>query len=263
MIDRKALLADLQKQVKALEADLREQVNTESEIAQPLRTEYDTAFRLGRTADTWRAWSDERITQAAVAWVLGTVFVRFCEDNGLLKRLFLAGPTSESLIVAEESEAEYFRTADDPTLRGWLLQSFAALATGQAGRSLFDERHNPLYGIPISHDGAKALVAFWRGRAESGELVHRFDDPNWNTRFLGDLYQDLSESARKRYALLQTPEFVEEFILDRAMTPALQLFGHESFKMIDPTCGSGHFVLGAFHRLLAVWVAESLTCIGW
>ena len=32
-----------------------------------------------------------------------------------------------------------------------------------------------------------------------------------DTRFLGDLYQDLSEAVRKRYALLQTPEFVEEF----------------------------------------------------
>lgn len=37
----------------------------------------------------------------------------------------------------------------------------------------------------------------------------------WAPGFLGDLYQDLSEQARKDYALLQTPEFVEEFILDR------------------------------------------------
>jgi len=42
-----------------------------------------------------------------------------------------------------------------------------------------------------------------------------------STRFLGDLYQDLSEDVRKKYALLQTPEFVEEFILDRTLEPAL------------------------------------------
>ena len=40
--------------------------------------------------------------------------------------------------------------------------------------------------------------------------MHDFTDPDWNTRFLGDLYQDLSEEARKRFALLQTPEFVED-----------------------------------------------------
>ena len=96
-------------------------------------------------------------------------------------------------------------------------------------------------------------------------LVHDFTDPEWDTRFLGDLYQDLSEEARKKYALLQTPEFVEEFILDRTLDPAIEEFGlakmgyerdlpdgrlhpDDRFKMIDPACGSGHFLLGGFAR---------------
>ena len=74
-----------------------------------------------------------------------------------------------------------------------------------------------------------------------------------STRFLGDLYQDLSEQARKDYALLQTPEFVEEFILDRTLDPAVEEFGLAEVRMIDPTCGSGHFLLGAFARLLQRW----------
>ncbi len=65
--------------------------------------------------------------------------------------------------------------------------------------------------------------------------------------------QDLSESARKRFALLQTPGFVEEFILDHTLTPALDAFGLESVRLIDPTCGSGHFLLGAFRRLFKLW----------
>ena len=74
-------------------------------------------------------------------------------------------------------------------------------------------------------------------------------------RFLEDnglvetLYQDLSESVRKKYALLQTPEFIETFILDRTLTPAIESFGFSNVRMIDPTCGSGHFCLGGFHRL--------------
>ncbi len=158
MVDRTALLADLQKQVKALEVDLREQIDTESAIGGPLREEYDTAFRLGRTAETRRAWEDERITQAAAAWVLGTVFVRFCEDNGLISGRYLAGATAADLVVAEEAEAYYFRTDTDPTFRGWLECAFDTLAATRAGRSLFDRQHNPLYRIPVSHDGAKALV---------------------------------------------------------------------------------------------------------
>ncbi|MER6499620.1 BREX-2 system adenine-specific DNA-methyltransferase PglX [Streptomyces sp. NPDC001455] len=88
---------------------------------------------------------------------------------------------------------------------------------------------------------------------------------------MGDLYQDLSEHARKTYALLQTPEFVEEFILDLTLEPAVEEFGLDpawkhkpagwpgdepvvrGLRCIDPACGSGHFLLGMFERLLKKW----------
>ncbi|MET8114916.1 BREX-2 system adenine-specific DNA-methyltransferase PglX [Streptomyces prasinus] len=260
MIDRKALLDDLKQQVKAVEADLGKQVKALDEVGARLRAEYDQARKLGRTAATWTSWLDERVTQVAVAWVLGTVFVRFCEDNRLIPEPYLTGPDGDRRELAESRYDAYVESDDNPTYRGWLDKAFDELGQGQAGRLLFDKRHNPLYQIPLSHDGARELVEFWRRRDEAGVLVHDFTDPlnedgteGWDTRFLGDLYQDLSEAARKTYALLQTPEFVEEFILDRTMNPAVREFGHEGLKMIDPTCGSGHFVLGAFRRLVRLW----------
>ena len=76
----------------------------------------------------------------------------------------------------------------------------------------------------------RALLDLWRETdPESGELAWDFTDPERSTRFLGDLYQDLSESARKRFALLQTPDFVESFILDRTLDPALEEFGLRGF----------------------------------
>ncbi|MFG2924200.1 BREX-2 system adenine-specific DNA-methyltransferase PglX [Streptomyces sp. NPDC048305] len=278
MIDRKSLLADLQKQVKAAETDLEQQVKAVPEVGTRLRGEYDQARRLGRTAATWNAWLGERITQVAVAWVLGTVFVRFSEDNKLIAEPYITAPDVAGREIAQARYEEYLEKDPDPTYRGWLEAAFAELGAGQAGRLLFDRDHNPLYQIPLSHDGAGALLAFWREQragegvnngedtssgASSPVLVHDFTDPlsedgtkGWDTRFLGDLYQDLSEAARKTYALLQTPEFVEEFILDRTMTPAIREFGFEELKMIDPTCGSGHFVLGAFRRLLRMWAEQ-------
>ncbi|MFB8771164.1 BREX-2 system adenine-specific DNA-methyltransferase PglX [Streptomyces broussonetiae] len=260
MIDRKALLTDLKQQVKAVETDLGRQVKALGDVGARLRAEYDQARKLGRTAATWTSWLDERITQVAVAWVLGTVFVRFCEDNRLIPEPYLTGPDGDRRELAESRYDAYVESDDDPTYRGWLEKAFEELGQGQAGRLLFDKRHNPLYQVPLSHDGARELVEFWRGRDEAGVLVHDFTDPlnedgteGWDTRFLGDLYQDLSEAARKTYALLQTPEFVEEFILDRTMNPAVREFGYEELKMIDPTCGSGHFVLGAFRRLVRLW----------
>ncbi|MEU4357249.1 BREX-2 system adenine-specific DNA-methyltransferase PglX [Streptomyces virginiae] len=260
MIDRKALLEDLKKQVKAVETDLGKQVKAVTEVGTRLRAEYDQARKLGRTAATWNSWLDERITQVAVAWVLGTVFVRFCEDNELIPEPYLTAPDADRRDLALARYEEYVAKDPDPTFRGWLERAFADLGAGQAGRLLFDRKHNPLFQIPLSHDGARELIAFWRERDEAGVLVHDFTDKlnedgteGWDTRFLGDLYQDLSEAARKTYALLQTPEFVEEFILDRTMDPAVREFGYEGLRMIDPTCGSGHFVLGAFRRLVRLW----------
>ncbi|MFE1895261.1 BREX-2 system adenine-specific DNA-methyltransferase PglX [Streptomyces yangpuensis] len=282
MIDRKSLLADLQKQVKAAETDLEQQVKAVPEVGTRLRGEYEQARKLGRTAATWNAWLEERITQVAVAWVLGTVFVRFSEDNRLIAEPYITAPDVAGRETAQARYEEYLEKDADPTYRGWLETAFAELGAGQAGRLLFDRDHNPLYQIPLSHDGAGALLAFWReqgtgegeadgasgGGASGPTLVHDFSDPlsedgteGWDTRFLGDLYQDLSEAARKTYALLQTPEFVEEFILDRTMTPAVREFGFEELKMIDPTCGSGHFVLGAFRRLVRMW-AEQRPAVG-
>ncbi|GAB3156786.1 BREX-2 system adenine-specific DNA-methyltransferase PglX [Micromonospora sonneratiae] len=254
MIDRRLLLKDLQGQVRKLEQDLIEQIGDSGEHYEKLRPEYDRAFKLKRTAATWSAWRDERATQTAVAWVLGSVFVRFCEDNGLFDATcYLTGPEKDRAVLAEESQDDYFRRHPERTDRDWLLAAFEHIGETQAGRLLFDKEHNPAYRIPISHDAAKALITFWRRRDAAGTLVHDFTDPEWDTRFLGDLYQDLSESARKTYALLQTPEFVEEFILELTLKPAINEFGHETIKTIDPTCGSGHFLLGIFRRLMAEW----------
>ncbi|MBF6175294.1 BREX-2 system adenine-specific DNA-methyltransferase PglX [Nocardia blacklockiae] len=274
MIDRVALLADLRKQVVAAEKDLTEQVeHPVTEHARAARDrlldEYREAKEVGRTAATWSTWlvGDDkfpgRIPQVAAAWVLGTVFVRFCEDNGLITEPYLTGPDTDRRDLAQARYDAYVESDPDPTYRGWLLRAFAELDSIRAGKLLFSPAHNALFQIPLSHEGAGALVKFWRARDKYGQLEHDFTDPlrerrkeGWNTHFLGDLYQDLSENARKAYALLQTPVFVEEFILDRTMTPALSEFGHEEFKIIDPTCGSGHFVLGAFRRLVEAWEVQ-------
>ncbi|KPM55960.1 DNA methylase [Frankia sp. R43] len=253
MIDRVALLKDAQRQVKALEKDLHAQVDEVPAIGSRLRAEYDRAFEVGRTDATWSAWFGERVTQVAAAWMVGTVFVRFCEDNGLIGDPFLAGPTPARLTLAEERTEDFYRRRPDKTACDWLLAGFGEIAKVPVGAGLFDQRHNALFQIPLSHDAAKELLTFWRRRTEAGTLVHDFTDLAWDTRFLGDLYQDLSEDVRKKYALLQTPEFVEEFILDLTLTPAIEEFGYDVVKLIDPTCGSGHFLLGAFHRLLAEW----------
>ncbi|MGY6653633.1 BREX-2 system adenine-specific DNA-methyltransferase PglX [Amycolatopsis sp. TRM77291] len=254
-VDGKQLVKDLQRQVLLLEDDLRERAGEEPKFANALRTEYDDAFEKKRTAATYESWLDARVTQVAAAWVLGTVFVRFCEDNGLIERPFISGP-GERLREAEEHHEAYNRKFTGHNDRDWLIAAFDHLAdTHPTAAGLIDKRHNPLWEITPSYEAATTLLKFWRRPDE--ELRYDFTDPEWDTRFLGDLYQDLSEHARKTYALLQTPEFVEEFILDLTLEPAVEEFGLKDLRTIDPACGSGHFLLGIFRRLLASWrIAE-------
>ncbi len=216
--------------------------------------EHDRATLAGRTASCWPAWRDDRVTQVAVAWVLATVFVRFCEDNGLVGPVWIVGPAGRRQ-EALDAELTFYRERSrdgDVTAREWLLQAVGHLATLPATAALVD-RHSPLWLASPSGDAAAGLLAFWRARDEGGRLVFDLADGALDTRFLGDLYQDLSLHAKATYALLQTPEFVEEFILDRTLEPALAERPLEGFQLIDPACGSGHFLLGAFRRLLDRW----------
>lgn len=301
MIDRQLLVNDLRSLVTLIEADLFERSESSEvpEMATVLRSEHQRAKQAERTAQSFEQWLGDYVTQVAAAWVLSCVFVRFLEDNKLIEPAKLAGP-NERLRQARDEHELYFREHPTQTDREYLLAVFDQLADLPGVKDVFG-KHNLIRQQPrwLSGDEATALLTFFQKiDANTGLLVHDFTDPNWDTRFLGDLYQDLSEAARKKYALLQTPEFVEEFILDRTLDPALDEFGLGSFqssvisyqssvisrqsegrsdqssvisgqsektktdnrqlttdhfKIIDPACGSGHFLLGAFPRILNRW----------
>ena len=253
MIGRASLLSDLRRRLRRLEQDLAERADSDPGTAAALEAEYRTAREAGRTGDTFRSWRNGALTQAAVAWLLGCVFVRFAEDNGLIESPLIAGPGGRNARAADR-QTLYFRARPTDSDNDYLLDVFAEAARLPAMARLYEREHNPVWRHRISGDAARDLIAFWRAvDPDTGALRHDFTDPERDTRFLGDLYQDLSDEAKKRFALLQTPEFVEEFILDRTLTPALDEFGLGRIRLIDPACGSGHFLLGAFRRLLRAW----------
>lgn len=254
-IHRQTLLTDLKRWVTRLDNDLREQCKEVPELDARLKGQYDLAKKAGRTAMAYSVWRDDELTQSAVGWVLSCVFVRFLEDNDLLEKTWISG-LGENRELASQTRGAYFTEHRTHSDDDYLRHVFTEVGRLPGMADLMDARHNALWNASISGDAAKEFIEFWRRiDPATGSPAHDFSDPEWDTRFLGDLYQDLSESARKKYALLQTPDFVEEFILDRTLDPAIDTFGLKEVRMIDPTCGSGHFVLGGFRRLLRLWQA--------
>ncbi|AXV04981.1 putative DNA methylase [Euzebya pacifica] len=252
MIDRSALLTRLKALTSTLVEDLTTRTDEVEEVHDHVRGEYARAQSAGRTDRSYVEWREDLLNQVAVAWVLGCVFVRFCEDNGLVDDPLLSGP-GERRRIAQDFRLAWLTDRPEAGDREWLEEVFRRYQALPATAGLFADT-NPLWQVGPSADGARSLLDVWWDLDEStGELAFDFTDPEMDSRFLGDLYQDLSDHAKKTYALLQTPEFVESFILDRTLDPAIEEFGLDELKMIDPTCGSGHFLLGSFHRLFNLW----------
>ena len=257
MSDSDGLVKGLRGLLKVAVADLAAQVEAgDADWARQLRAEYDRAFAKGRTGQSWSAWRASEVDQAGVSWVLSSVFVRFCEDNGLVDGVWITGP-GERGQFALDAEAVFYRQDPSRNARDWLRQGFGVLADLPATSDVVSREHSPVWRVPLGADASKQILDFWRDTRDDGSLKWSLADPDLGTRFLGDIYQDLSEAAKKQYALLQTPVFVEEFILDQTLDPAIAEFGLSEVKMIDPACGSGHFLLGAFARLLDGWTAQA------
>lgn len=240
-LDGRAFLAAAKPVLAALTEDLLARADGSAGVTRALKLRHAEERKQERTADGYEVWRRQVVVQVAAAWLLSCVFVRTLEDRGLLARNRIAGAG------ARDGQQMFFQIAPYLTERDYLLAVFREVAHLDAVRGLFARERSLVWRLAPSAEGARRVLELFRaGDAEAPAF--RFGQAD--TRFLGDLYQDLNEEVRERFALLQTPDFVEEFILDRTLEPALEKFGLERTELIDPTCGSGHFLLGAFGRLV-------------
>ena len=240
-LDAGLLVAAIQPLRKLLEEDLLARAKASPAIQKALDKRHQAEKEADRTADAFTVWQRRFVEQVAAAWILSAIFVRTLEDRDLLESARIAGPG------ALDAQRTFLQLAPSLSEREYLLTVFREMTRLPAAAGLFDA-HNPVWVLAPSAEGAKALLSLFRAGGDEAPSL-RFGQPD--TRFLGDLYQDLNESVRERYALLQTPDFVERFILERTLEPAIEKFGLDDTDLIDPTCGSGHFLLGAFDRLFA------------
>lgn len=239
-LDAAAFLRAAQPTLRRLTDDLLVRADASPRVTAALKRQHATARAQHRTAEEFVVWRRSVVVQVAAAWLLSCVFIRVLEDRNLIHAR-LAGPS------ARDSEAIFFQFAPSLTHREYLLTVFRELTRLPAAADLFDARHNLVWRLAPSETACKDLLKLFRTPSIEAPAF-RFGQ--LDTRFLGDLYQDIDEDVREHYALLQTPDFVESFILDHTLEPAIREYGIDHANLIDPTCGSGHFLLGAFPRFL-------------
>ena len=243
---KKELFKGLRKLLKTLHKDLLNRAN-QVEARKGLKEQWSDLCECNRCATSFKVWLDQYLEQIAVAWIMTIIFVRYLEDNRyILQRIAKSG---EDYLLSMENRAGWLRKNSGKGYADYFIWIFQELSQTRIG-AIFKRENNILYQFHISSEAADEVWRLFRLADQTNKLNHDFSAENGDTRLLGDLYQDLSEMARKKYALLQTPDFVEEFLLDRSLMPAMKRVGHNEVTMIDPTCGSGHLVIGGFHRIL-------------
>jgi len=243
-----ALLKDLQKLQKSVVASQIAMARRDAVLAAKLERLHAEAEVGGRLDD----FVGTVARKSTVLLLLRTVFVRVLEDLGIL---------GVKRIRDEWGFAAFREVAPALGVRAYLAFIFKDLAVDFPALFAPGEDELPL----PDEDNCRALWDLWHHPNREGDH-YVWNGDGFDSRFLGDLYQDLDADIRKRYALLQTPRFVEEYILDHTLSPALAEFDPEKlrlagerFRLLDPTCGSGHFLIGAFQRLATYWRDHGLT----
>ncbi|WSM44684.1 N-6 DNA methylase (plasmid) [Streptomyces cellulosae] len=111
--------------------------------------------------------------------------------------------------------------------------------------ALADPQVVPVWASTVSSAAWERTADFWARNPAAD------DGPRVDGYVLGDAYQALSVEARKSRALCQTPPWIAELLLELALSPGLEEAGPDHVRMIDPSCGTGHILLAAFHSVRA------------
>ena len=235
--DRARLTTALRDHVGKIAADLRAKMRATGDT----RVRAQQLHADEKVAEDFDVWTDLLSRRASVLWVLKSVYVRVLEDRGLL---------TPGRLLDQEAQQLFERLAPHLGETAFLRWVYRDLASSHGGLPELFSPQPAEVALP-SDELSRALIAFWRHRDADTGATWSFAEERFEGELMGDLYQELDPVVKDRFALCQTPDFVRAFILDRTLTPAIETFGAEEVRLLDPACGSGHFLIDGLKRLVA------------
>ncbi|MEU0108479.1 DNA methylase [Streptomyces sp. NPDC006251] len=162
------------------------------------------------------------VPRAAVSWAHTVALVQHAQHHGLLDDIpFASSPAGTRKALEVLADAH-------PALE-----------------PLADPQVVPVWASTVSQVAWERTAEFWARHPVTD------DGPRVDGYALGDAYQALSAEARKSRALCQTPPWIADLLLKLALEPGLEEAGPDRVRMIDPSCGTGHILMPAFHSVRA------------
>lgn len=187
--------------------------------------------------------------RTAAAWVYMSAVTAWAEDHALIEPRLRA--------AARPARDDYLNQGG--TAVGWLVLAVADITVHPAAWPLLD----PAYGNPVrdaspSEEGARRLLDWWCDEAPTLAYPTERGPATITGWVLGDLLQLVTDERRLAHALCQTPWWLADGILDRTLIPAAREFPNQTLHLIDPTCGTGHFLIRAIDALWELYTTGGL-----
>ncbi|MDM8514950.1 N-6 DNA methylase [Desulfobacterales bacterium HSG16] len=102
----------------------------------------------------------------------------------------------------------------------------------------------------LQNSDLETFADFFEGKTDKGQYtfwrLYSFND--LPIELISNIYEEFLES---RKGIVYTPPYLVNFLIDEMMP--LSDFDKTDFKVIDPACGSGVFLVAAFRRMLHWW----------
>lgn len=187
--------------------------------------------------------------RTAAAWVYTTAVTAWCEDHGL---------TPQRLRKDAEPARRWY-AAQGGTAAGWLAHTAADLAVHPSTWCWLDPRYgNPIRDASPGEQACRDLIAWWSTEAPSLAEQDDGQPPTIHGYLIGDLLQLLTDERAKANALVQSPPWLSDFLLDRTLPEAARDHPDETLRLIDPTCGTGHVLARAVAMLWELYTTGTL-----
>lgn len=188
----------------------------------------------------------------ATKLVLRLIFIRYLIDRGvdLDYRNFSTD--------ISKSQAEFLKIVSNKTD---IYNLFAHLKTKFNG-NLFD-LGTEIECPELNEQVFILLFKFFSGKEllddEQLSLFALYDFNIIPVELISNIYEILlGKDARDKDNAFYTPNYLVEYILDNTVTKILK--EKHSFKILDPSCGSGVFLVDSYRRMVQENLGESLYC---
>ena len=209
---------------------LKRKFNFERHLCEDILPQFEAQY--GREINAKDKQTQERIKEAfaadSVAVLIARVlFLRLVEDLGLTnrRRLSNGGPQDWSAFVD-------YLIGDAKALVQLVAEDLGRLYHEPFEQNVFDWIYETNGAL---NKGLQRLIL----------RFNAYDFSGLSEEILGDIYQAFLPAAkRKRLGEFYTPPTIVDWLLEQTV------YSHEEGKLLDPSCGSGSFLVRYVHRCL-------------